>query len=255
MRLVMKLSDTGSCTISAVYDGRGSVPPPIPDGCRVTERLTANAARELSGAAYKAAQIGRPMVAMWVLTCDLSARDRIGSGDLILSGEIRRFLDAVRKRVSRAGWGSFSYVWVAENPGNDTPHIHLLTSLDIPRSEFREWAAWSERVWGHGFVHMERLRDPLKAGHYLLKAVSYMGKGGDGSQGLVYGSRYGISKDIRIVRESIDLEVADGEVGGFSDLWDTPARRLGHGYWNGRALCYDDGTDLQNVLADLDVIL
>jgi len=255
MRLVLKRSDTGSATLSAIPSRSCLSLPPVNSGARVTERLSSNAARELSGAAYKASMIGRPLVAMWTLTCRPESRASIASGELVLSAEVRRFLDAVRKRAARCGADPLVYLWVAENPRNDSPHVHLLTSLDIPRSDFREWAAWSESVWSHGFVHMERLREPDKAGHYLLKAAGYLGKGRYSAQGTVVGSRYGISTSIRVKRESYEVGNCDGDLAVIGYLWGTPARKIGHGYWNGRSICYDDGTDSANLLADLDSFL
>lgn len=257
MRLILRVADTGAATLSAAPDiGYSGGVPPINEGPRVTHTLSSSAARELSGAAYKAHMNGTPLRAMWVLTCRPEARERVQAGTVVLSSEVRRFLTAVRARVNRRGYPAFVYIWVAENPDDDCPHVHLLTSLDIPRSEFAEWAQWAESVWGHGFVHMERLRQPEKAGAYLLKACGYIGKGKNGSQGTVVGSRYGISTSIRVKRDSYDVASTEGcDLGAIGSLWGTTPRKIGHGYWNGRAICYDDGTDRENLLADLDTLL
>lgn len=93
------------------------------------------------------------------------------------------------------------YCWVAENPknddGQDNPHIHVNLDWQVPLGAFRDWAARLESLWGQGFAHIERLRDPAAAGAYLLKAAHYLGKGTAGEQGAIIGNRYFISKEAR----------------------------------------------------------
>lgn len=118
---------------------------------------------------------------------------------------MRRALNAMQQRYRREGQHTFAYIWVAENPGEENPHVHLLTNLRVPRREFAEHAAWIESLWGHGWVKIERIRKPERAGRYILKAVGYTIKGEEGSQGTVQGNRYGISRNIMVTEDTFDL--------------------------------------------------
>jgi hypothetical protein len=80
-----------------------------------------------------------------------------------------------------------------------------LTNYLVKRKKLEEFAAHVERLWGFGFVKMQRLRKPESAGKYVLKAVGYTVKGGDGAQGTIYGNRYGISKSIRVQSDTFDI--------------------------------------------------
>ena len=62
---------------------------------------------------------------------------------------------------------------------------------------FHEWAARIESIWAQGFVTIERIKNAKAAAAYLLKALGYMVKGGEGSQGEIRGNRYNISKYAR----------------------------------------------------------
>ena len=108
----------------------------------------------------------------------------------------------------------FDYLWVAEAPqkkletkqyswgeiecvGHQNYHAHLLFRWNVEEHFFHEWAARIERLWGQGFVNIQRIQSPAAAASYLLKALGYMTKGGDGSQGVIRGNRYNISKYAR----------------------------------------------------------
>ncbi|MCG7553087.1 hypothetical protein [Pseudoalteromonas sp. Of11M-6] len=108
----------------------------------------------------------------------------------------------------------FDYIWVAEAPprihetrdypwgevssvGHQNYHAHLLMRWNVEPVYFHEWAALIEEKWGQGFVTIERIKNATAAAKYLLKALGYMTKGGDGSQGEIRGNRYNISKYAR----------------------------------------------------------
>lgn len=92
----------------------------------------------------------------------------------------------------------FHYIWVAECPANEdgepNPHVHLLLRWTVPEHLFSPWAKRLEKIWGHGFAKLERIRKPKAAGSYIIKAVSYAAKGANECQGLVRGNRYSIAK-------------------------------------------------------------
>lgn len=171
------------------------VPEPA-TGRRSTDRLTQRAARQIKGAALKAAAIGSPLRTFMTFTMRPEAREAVASGDTVIGHEMSRVLNAIAEGERRRGRRSTVYIWVAENPGDDNPHVHLLTNLRVPREEFDALAARLESLWGHGWVKVEKIRKPKSAGQYILKAVGYSLKGGEGSQGKVAGNRYGIARSI-----------------------------------------------------------
>lgn len=93
------------------------------------------------------------------------------------------------------------YIWVIEKPknkqGEDNLHFHLLMRWDVPKEYFHAWANRLERIWGHGFVHLERMKTSEASIDYLLKAIGYTTKGEESEQGEISGNRYGISKTAR----------------------------------------------------------
>lgn len=101
-----------------------------------------------------------------------------------------------------------AYLWVAENPDRideetgevvgENPHLHLLMQWRVPFRHFKAWAERLENLWGHGFAHLQKLKDPGKAGSYVAKAAGYLSKAqGKGDQGEIRGNRYGISTRAR----------------------------------------------------------
>ena len=111
------------------------------------------------------------------------------------------------------------YLWVAEAPNMvekcwkpeharpvaddngellTNPHLHLMMAWRVDYQHFRAWAKRLERLWGHGFAHLEKIKDPHKAGSYVAKAAGYLSKAqGKSDQGEIRGNRYGISKRAR----------------------------------------------------------
>lgn len=92
----------------------------------------------------------------------------------------------------------FHYIWVAECPANEhgepNPHIHVLLRWSVPPYLFSPWSKRLEKIWGHGFANLERIKKPQAAGSYIIKAVGYAAKGENIDQGLIRGNRYSISK-------------------------------------------------------------
>ncbi|MDZ4178790.1 MAG: hypothetical protein U1E29_06115 [Coriobacteriia bacterium] len=167
--------------------------------------MTRRAARKVKGAALNAHELGFGLVTFMTFTCAPGDRKRVARGELVLGREMRRVLNAMQQRFRREGQSVFVYVWVAENPRNDNPHVHLLTNLRVPRAEFDALAEWIEALWGHGWVKIERIKKSERAGHYILKAVGYSAKGTDGGQGTVRGNRYGISRNIATDETTFDV--------------------------------------------------
>lgn len=93
------------------------------------------------------------------------------------------------------------YMWVAEQPMNDkgekNPHVHVLMRWRVEPELFQVWAKRLEKLWGHGFAKLERIKTPEAASNYLLKAVGYLTKGDSSDQGEIKGNRYGISASAR----------------------------------------------------------
>jgi hypothetical protein len=112
----------------------------------------------------------------------------------------------------------FDYLWCAEAPakkhgskvyewegekieiqcvGEQNYHAHVLMRWNVEPVFFHEWAARIEKIWGQGFVTIERIKNAKAAAAYLLKALGYLVKGAEGSQGEIRGNRYNISKHAR----------------------------------------------------------
>lgn len=201
----MRFDDVGRFFLYRPTPGDPAAPPEM-WGPRSTDHLTRRAARKIKGAALKAHDLGLGMRTFVTFTCGPEDRERVARGKLVLGREMKRTLNAMQQRFRREGYSDFAYIWVAENPGDDNPHVHLLTNHRVPRSDFLTFAQWVESLWGHGFAHMESIQRPECAGRYILKAVGYAAKGDDGSQGTVRGNRYGISRNIMIKETTADIE-------------------------------------------------
>jgi hypothetical protein len=145
-------------------------------------------------------------------------REEIAEGAVILGTEVRRVLNALAEGFRRRGGSEHAYIWVAENPGESNPHVHLLSSISVPRKDFAHFAAQVESLWGHGWVKIERLREPAVAGHYILKAARYFSKGTETDQGRVYGNRYGISRNIRPIYDTCSLGASGDAAEGLRAL-------------------------------------
>lgn len=113
-----------------------------------------------------------------------------------------------------------AYLWVAENPNRTdengdplpicdeqgeydetatNPHIHLMMKWRVEYRHFPYWSRRLEKLWGHGFAHLEKIKDPSKAGSYVAKAAGYLtkGQGPENWQGEIRGNRYAISSRAR----------------------------------------------------------
>ena len=177
--------------------------PPDNSGTRTTTCLSKRGAKTIRGAVYLADQNHGGMTTFATATFDAEARERLASGETTMGAEVRRFLDAWRSRYRKKGKKPPVFIWVAENPGNCNPHVHILTNDKIEYRHFKMWARGLESLWGNGMVHLERIKYSKAAGRYLLKAIGYLAKGTDGNQGEVVGQRYSVSREI-MPNEHID---------------------------------------------------
>ncbi|AAW86526.1 hypothetical protein VF_2031 [Aliivibrio fischeri ES114] len=130
----------------------------------------------------------------------------------------------------------FHYIWVAECPANEdgepNPHVHVLLKWTVEPHLFSAWAMRCEKIWGHGFAKLERIREPKAAGTYIIKAVGYAAKGDDASQGLVKGNRYSIAKCSRAPSweciasfEANNITAIIKELGYKLEQWKKPLER------------------------------
>ena len=119
-----------------------------------------------------------------------------------------------------------NYCWVVENPknerGQDNPHVHIMLAWSVPFTQFRAWAERIERMWGAGFGHLEKIKEPECAGAYLAKAAGYLTKAeGKEDQGLVRGNRYGMSQEARAPEWEIVGTYENGLLGSLvRDVYD-----------------------------------
>lgn len=201
--------------------------PPENTGERKTETLSLSGAKKIAESCRYVAKERGGYSTFLTLTLDEAARERVAEGATVQK-EISRFFDALKKMWSR-GWveeftherkrkgrtyhetithrgeahghAPFDYCWVVENPkneaGEDNPHAHILMRWRVPYRDFPAWAQRIERLWGQGFAHLEKIKEPEKAGAYMAKAAGYMTKATGGDQGEVRGNRYGISTAAR----------------------------------------------------------
>ncbi|MFM2599873.1 hypothetical protein [Vibrio fortis] len=130
----------------------------------------------------------------------------------------------------------FHYIWVAECPANEdgepNPHVHVLLKWNVEPRFFSAWAKRLEKIWGHGFAKLERIKKPKAAGSYIIKAVGYAAKGGDAEQGLIKGNRYNISKCTRAPKweclasfEAGNITAVIKELGYKLEQWKKPLKR------------------------------
>jgi len=197
------------CSISSTDTGRLWVPrsafrgggiPPDNSGPRVTSELSRRGARALQDACQKAVTVGHGFRAMWTFTLGPESRERLAGREFTLGAEVRRTVDLLQHWNDDHGKPRLLNEWVAENPEDDNPHVHMNTDYLSRQQDFRKYAAYVEDVWGHGWVTQERLREPRAAAAYLLKCVGYVSKGVQSGQGTIYGNRYGMSSCLRAVR-------------------------------------------------------
>jgi len=152
----------------------------------------------------------------WGKVSSVGASGRVES-DLLNSNE-RVYSWGVVECVGVESKPVFDYLWCAEAPskkhgskvyewagekheiecvGEQNYHAHVLMRWNVEPVFFHEWAARIESIWAQGFVTIERIKNAKAAAAYLLKALGYMVKGGEGSQGEIRGNRYNISKYAR----------------------------------------------------------
>ncbi|HHX8450567.1 TPA: rolling circle replication-associated protein [Vibrio diabolicus] len=130
----------------------------------------------------------------------------------------------------------FHYIWVAECPANEdgepNPHVHILLRWTVPEHLFSSWAKRLEKIWGHGFAKLERIKKPKAAGSYIIKAVGYAAKGENADQGLIKGNRYNIAKCSRAPAwetlasfEAGNMTAIIKELGYKLEQWKKPIKR------------------------------
>ncbi|HCG8288415.1 TPA: hypothetical protein NJ528_002492 [Vibrio parahaemolyticus] len=130
----------------------------------------------------------------------------------------------------------FHYIWVAECPANEdgepNPHVHILLRWTVPEHLFSPWAKRLEKIWGHGFAKLERIKKPKAAGSYIIKAVGYAAKGENADQGLIKGNRYNIAKCSRAPAwetlasfEAGNMTAIIRELGYKLEQWKKPIKR------------------------------
>jgi len=178
-------------------------PPPDNSGSRITTELSKRGAKTIRGAVYLADKNHGGMSTFATATFNTEARERLASGETTIGAEVKRFIDAWRSRYRKRGKAPPVFIWVAENPNNSNPHVHILTNDKIEYRHFRMWARGLERLWKNGTVHLEKMKYPKAAGRYLMKSIGYLAKGTNGSQGSIVGQRYGVSRNLK-PKEFID---------------------------------------------------
>ncbi|GHA34259.1 hypothetical protein ACFFLZ_06365 [Photobacterium aphoticum] len=204
---------SGSYRILHHTQTRPSDAPEPQSGERYSEKLTQRAVTKIfeSGAYVAAAKGG--FSTFLTLTFSAEQRNAIFGGESTLGREVSRFLDGIKKMYQRGWLGTdenqepfwmdghaepFHYIWVAECPANEhgepNPHVHLIMNWKVEKEYFAAWSARIENIWGHGFAHLERIRQPKAAGSYIIKAVGYAAKGENADQGLIKGNRYNIAR-------------------------------------------------------------
>jgi hypothetical protein len=186
--------------------------PPENSGARESVMLSDRAARKIADSCEYMAQCKGGYKTFVTGTLAPEARERWASGETTIQKEVSRTMDALQKMYQR-GWtmsdgtrvpgqdGKLCYCWVVEVPEKDgvkNPHIHMLLGWRVPFSQFNDWAAKIEGIWGNGYFHLEKIKDSQCAGAYMAKAAGYLSKAADNEdQGLVRGNRYGISSEAR----------------------------------------------------------
>jgi len=249
--LKLRMDDVGRGFVYRPTLGTHFVVPDPATGRRVTERLTPRAARQIKGAALKAALNGTPLRTFMTFTMDMASREAVESGEVVIGREMRRTLNALGESRKRKGEERMVYVWVAENPGGNNPHVHLLTDHTVRRSEFLRFAGHVESLWGHGWVKVQRIRRPERAGAYILKAVGYSLKGQEGSQGPVAGNRYGVARAILPRYETLsiyDCEAAGNAIGALQAEMTEDVEMIGPLALTHYGLSFPAGSSVEDVM-------
>ena len=187
--------------------------PPEQAGDRKTAMLTERGARKIADSCFYVSEDRGGFTTFCTNTFSTEVREKIASGEVTIQKEVSRMMDGLQKMYQR-GWtdskgrkveGSsdkLDYIWVVEVPknedGEDNPHVHVLMRWRVPYWQFEDWSTRIEGIWGQGFAHLEKIKDPECAGAYMAKAAGYLCKAnGQSDQGIVTGNRYGISTTAR----------------------------------------------------------
>ncbi len=200
--------------IRSRVDGALQLPPDVGGSKRESWMLTDRGARKIAESCEYVSKKYGGYTTFLTLTFSKEKRDLITDKKLSVQAEASRFFDGLQKIYQRGVWASemgsesLLYCWVVENPSGvfddstgeckDNPHLHVLLRWSVAFTEFEKWADRIETLWGHGYAHLEKIKDHEAAGAYMAKAVGYFCKAqGDDSQGLIHGNRYGISSAAR----------------------------------------------------------
>ena len=185
--LKVKHNSAGEVSVSLPqYPDLNRPSPPDNSGSRINKCISPRGAKTIRDAVYIANKDYGGMNTFITATFNPEARERLVDGETTIGAEMRRFLDAWRSRYRKKGKKPPVSIWVAENPDNSNPHVHILTNDAVPYRHFSMWARGLESLWKNGMVHLEKLKYSKAAGRYLLKAVGYLAKGTDGNQGEVF---------------------------------------------------------------------
>lgn len=254
----MRYDDIGRAFVYVPPLGDSFTVPEPCSGARSTDRLTPRAVRQIKGAAIKADRMGMGLRTFMTFTVAAEDRTAFLTGELVLGREMKRVLNAFSEWLGRRGRERLVYVWVAENKNDENPHVHLLTNYQVTRAEFDDFAKHVEGLWGFGWVKIERVREPNRAGAYIMKALGYSMKGAAQDQGTVIGNRYGIARAILPRYETLDLFQCAATVEGLQLLQSEmteDVEELAEGLWLTRyGLAFSAGTELDRVAAVLDEI-
>lgn len=187
--------------------------PPLQDGARIINMLTSRGARKITESCYYMAKCKGGFKTFVTGTFSEEIREKIAARETTIQKEVSRTMDGLQKMYQR-GWTTeagdrlpgheepMAYCWVVEIPknkaGEENPHVHMMLNWRVKKKHFSYWSKRIERIWGNGFFHLEKIKDPLCAGAYMAKAAGYMTKSAEqDDQGVVRGNRYGISKNAR----------------------------------------------------------
>ena len=187
--------------------------PPDQSGERSSDMLSERGARKIAESCMYMADVKGGFSTFVTGTFDEAARERVESGESTIQNEVTRTMDGLQQ-LYRRGWTTpdgerieghgeaLPYCWVVEVPENDegklNPHVHMMIGWSVEYHHFKAWAARIESIWGNGYFHLEKIKDPLCAGAYMAKAAGYMTKAqGKTDQGVVKGNRYAISSTAR----------------------------------------------------------
>lgn len=233
------------------------MPTPDVSGARKTKTLTLRGARQISDSCAFMAEKHGGYTTFLTLTLDDEARQRVASEETTIQAEIKRFFDGANRVFQRGfsytndkgdrvkvepfhgapkKWAgqSLPYCWVVEIPkndqGEDNPHCHVLMGWRVAFRHFDAWAQRLESLWGQGFAHLEKIKEPENAGAYIAKAAGYLTKGqGASDQGEVKGNRYWIAKPCRAPGWECVGRFQAGTMGGLiKDVHSFMQWRFGH---------------------------